>query len=362
MRKPKHYDPAKVQKYLLSREAVGPNARGFVAIVHREPSCYSRHGGSPRLDFDCVKQVGKCWYCGKFFNMHGIVSELESSVKTFDDAEGFCISKFGNPEEIPDEYLNNRHLVLDEEPDELDIYGQMLKKFKRTDTKTPNIVTGLPEGYVPLFGPTADGSVLQSLAVNYAVHRRGVTPYRLRKMLVGIGTAGPWQSKLILPIFNIEGQLVTITSRNFTEANLPKSKTRHEGDKTCFYGINLAKDYDWGVLVEGPFDALVNRPNFVGGLGISLTSQQLDELGKWNPSKLFLMYDPEAGYESCKTAEKIYSARVLSGDLFVCAPLPRGTDPATAGYAAVQESIQRATHIGSRLDLSALQLEIMAAQ
>lgn len=353
MRKPKLYRKEAVLKYLLEKGTVGPNARGFVSLVHREESCYSRHGGSPKLDFNIETQRGKCWYCGKFCNLHHIVGDYETNIHTFDEAEAFCLARFGNPGEIPDELLSNPGLVFEAEEEPKDVYSLLVERFSAPQEKQRKIE--IPEGFVPLF---AEGtpSFVQRMAVDYAVNRRRVAPQRLREMGVGVGTLGVWHGRLVMPVLDINDNLVMVTSRNFTEVTLHHSKTHHLGDKNTLYGINRAKNYDHGVLVEGPFDVLCNTPNFVAAFGKTLRNPQLMELARWNPSTLTIILDSDAYPEAIKLAMSILNSGMVKSTLRV-GRLEKG-DPADCSGPVLQEAIEKAVTVASRLDVCALQLSL----
>ena len=136
------------------------------------------------------------------------------------------------------------------------------------------------------------------------------------------------RNRVIIPI-NYNGKLVgwqarAITEKHdgpkyFTAPGLQKSKMLFNGDR--------ARTFDFGVVVEGVFDAFRVGPRAVALLGKSMNTTQQQLVHRWwNNGAVCLLLDPDA-LEDMERISKLLSARAYRWGAFSVL-LPEDNDPA----------------------------------
>lgn len=147
------------------------------------------------------------------------------------------------------------------------------------------------------------------------------------------------RNRIVVPIYN-EHKLVGWQARKisesgegpkyFTAPGLKKAKMLFNGDR--------AKTYDFGVVVEGVFDAFRVGPRAVALLGKSMnTFQQQLAHRWWSNGSICLLLDPDA-IEDMERISKLLSAQAYRWGSFSVL-LPEGKDPADMQHGEVWEMI-----------------------
>ena len=134
--------------------------------------------------------------------------------------------------------------------------------------------------------------------------------------LKGTGIAGSWQGKdfsyrLIIPVKNIEGSLVSFLGRDITG----KQELRYKNCpaelssipvKETLYNIEAAKNFDTVIVCEGVFDLWrIDKPQSVATFGIELSKAQINLLSMFK--RIVFIFDPE---DKAQSNAKAYAQRL----------------------------------------------------
>jgi len=141
--------------------------------------------------------------------------------------------------------------------------------------------------------------------------RRGFNPDELNRDygVYGTGMLGDWKYRIIIPIYDKDGELVSFQGRDYTNKQVLRYKTLSVEEsvvnpKFVLYNENKVKGNVLGVC-EGVFDALNMGPPFVATLGTMTTEVQCRKIAIYE--KAYIMFDPEdsAQERAIKLAEKV---------------------------------------------------------
>ncbi len=167
---------------------------------------------------------------------------------------------------------------------------------------------------------------------------RGFDPARIAKEygVKSTGAVCEWEGsdfrlRLVVPIYNRRGKLVSFQARDYTN----KQDLRYKGCpvekavqhyKEGLYNSHRALG-DKVVVVEGIFDVWRMGNGFVASYGTSLMPAQLNELSKWE--EIYFMFDPEeqAQRRARKYAEQL-AGTGKSVYLLDAGKMLKGRDPA----------------------------------
>lgn len=140
------------------------------------------------------------------------------------------------------------------------------------------------------------GDPLTSIAKQYLRKRRFDPDYleSTYNLRYG-GITGDWRYRIIIPIYDRRGKLLTYQGRDITGKLEERYKTLAieksvVNPKDVFFNIQNATKDVVGV-VEGAFDVMRMGDNFICGLGTTLTQNQLLSLTEF--SKVVFVFDPE---------------------------------------------------------------------
>ena len=188
-----------------------------------------------KLSVNIEKNVWKCWVCDK-------------SGKTID----YLIKRFGNTQDLKDWGIN-KNLELEQINDLL--YGKN-KPVYRADV-------ALPESYQPLFaGPE---TFLKTQAIKY-LRKRGVTDRDIFRLKIGVCKTGEYGNRIIVPSFNIDGDLNYFVARSLDSGYLKYKNPKVSKSDIVFNELLL--DFRKPLfIVEGIFDSIMVGKNSVPILG-----------------------------------------------------------------------------------------------
>lgn len=141
----------------------------------------------------------------------------------------------------------------------------------------------------------------------------------------GTGPIGPYKHRILIPVHNQRGKLVTYTSRDITgKAAIRYKACRPEDEvepiKSTVYGLHKVRGGRC-LLVEGPFDVWRIGPGAVCGFGVELSARQLTTLSR-AVGEVSLLFDPGATQQAEKWAA-VLSMAGLAVDVLP----PYDTDP-----------------------------------
>ena len=160
---------------------------------------------------------------------------------------------------------------------------------------------------------------------------RKIVREMLRRFDIRWGTEGKWKDRVIIPVYDWNGKLVTWAGRHTGDAQ-PKTRKPRSGLRTLF-GLNmLLKRRPRGlfnrlIIQEGEIDSIWSQQcgyPAVSTMGTAkLTAEQLCLIQKYADTVVFCYDSDEAGRKA--TARGVHDLREIAPAYSV--RLPRGKDP-----------------------------------
>mgnify|MGYP001181749149 FL=1 len=254
------------EKYKIVTKILGNSYRSGSEHLYYCPYC-KRH--KRKLSVNLERDVYKCWICdARGRTIRRIVRRFGdlSLLRQWDAVSGRVdISEFDN---LFQEFQEAEHEQVCELPTEF-----------RTLTSNNTSLVARP-------------------ALNY-LRRRGVTKQDMLKWKIGYATDGPYRNRVIIPSFNMNGDVNYFVARSY-ENSFRKYMNPQASRDICFNELYIDWDSDL-VIVEGIFDAIV-AGNAMPILGSSLRkNSKLIKRIVENDTPVYLALDADAE----KKAEKI---------------------------------------------------------
>jgi len=226
------------------------------------------------LEVNYIDNVYKCWACGDSENTHGALGKI------FD--------KYGNKKQ------KKLYNVLKPET--------VIKREKKKKTLK------LPEGFT-LFKDSSSVYPVRRQALNY-LKSRGITDEMIDKFGIGFCDKGDHAGRIVIPSYNINGELNYYIARSWNPMSRAKYKNPEaEKDKIIFWE-NLI---DWNrdiYLVEGAFDGLF-LDNPIPMLGKHMSELLFDTIYQKAKGNVIICLDGDAW----TNAVKLYH-ELNGGDLY----------------------------------------------
>ena len=226
------------------------------------------------LEVNYIDNVYKCWSCGDSENTHGALGKI------FD--------KYGNKKQ------KKLYNVLKPET--------VIKREKKKKTLK------LPEGFT-LFKDSSSVYPVRRQALNY-LKSRGITDEMIDKFGIGFCDKGDHAGRIVIPSYNINGELNYYIARSWNPMSRAKYKNPEaEKDKIIFWE-NLI---DWNrdiYLVEGAFDGLF-LDNPIPMLGKHMSELLFDTIYQKAKGNVIICLDGDAW----TNAVKLYH-ELNGGDLY----------------------------------------------
>lgn len=283
-----------------------PRSTGYVYIV-----CPFHDDKNPSLSISTVTGYFRCWGCGA----HGRFARLLATID-------------GVSEEEAEQSIQDSFPALE-------AYHSVNRLQERTPTRTKPFSVA---SFCSLFPSAWESSDALRYLEARGIHSRSVDFFGLRW-----GDRGRYRNRLIVPIVDTEGKLVTYAARSIVLGAFPKTRKPRAARTTLFGLRNLLKateHWPWLVVVEGEFDAMylqqfgVPAVSAMGTAG--LTDSQI-ELLVGHADSVVLSYDgDEAGKKGMFGRREEGGNRLTNeGDLYkirvymdaTAVTLPLGKDP-----------------------------------
>ncbi len=232
------------------------------------PACSEEQGmpqgnGRGNLEVNYEKGWFHCWSCGERNNMKGRLPYL--------------ITRYGNARILKDFLL-------------------VKPEFKeKTETGETHLLK-LPEGF-KLLHQCNPNLHRYNDAIKY-VHNRGISDDIIRDKKLGFCSTGKYANRIIVPSYNLNGELNFFVGRAFYRWVKPKV-LNEEAEKELI--IFNEADVNWDAtiyLVEGPFDHLVT-PNSIPLLGKYVSDYLFHMLQTKANCDIVIVLDGDA-YEDAK--------------------------------------------------------------
>jgi DNA primase len=251
---------------------------GFDCPVCSEEQGKPRGNGKGNLAINYEKGVYKCWACWERNNMHGSIIRL--------------IKKYGNKQHLKD-YL----LVA---PKKQDWKSNDVENLKEIKVK-------YPESFRE-FSKSKEYHTSFTDAYKY-VKKRGLTDDILHKFNIGFTCDGKRRDRIIIPSYDINGELNYYIARSWDKYNKAKYMNPESGvdahDKQHIIFNEGRVNWDSTIyLVEGVFDHIVT-PNSIPMLGKYLSDTLFHALQSRAKSDVVIVLD--GGEAEKKDAKVIYN-------------------------------------------------------
>lgn len=236
------------------------------------PACSFNKGltkgdGKHNLEVNYVKNKFRCWSCYDTENMGGSLPKL--------------IKRFGTSQNLKDYELINP-IYKTEEP-----------------TILTTEVISLPEGYVQL--DSCDSNLPKyKEAISY-LKIRNIGLDIIKKYKIGFTSVGKFANRIIIPSYNLNGDLDFFIARSFLKWGKPKY-LNPEFKKTLIHFNESMINWDATIyLVEGAFDGIV-CPNPIINLGKVVSEKLFYDLQYKATGLVVIVFDGDA----YKDAVKLY--------------------------------------------------------
>ncbi len=243
--------------------------------------------GKGNLEVNYKMGVYKCWACSETHYTKGRVGKL--------------VKKWGNPTQFKNFQLVN--------PDEFEYTN---KKYNK-DIK-------LPYGYTKLID-CSEYDLNARQAWSY-LKKRNINRDIVEKYEIGFTTEGEYKFRLIVPSYNVNGDLQFFIARSYINTKLKYKNPEQQKSEIIFNEPHL----DWNedvYLVEGVFDMFF-LPNSIPLLGKVISDNLWQRLYEECKKDIIICLDGDAWEDSVRLYEKINGGK-LRGRIKVV-KLPYGKD------------------------------------
>lgn len=197
----------------------------------------------------------------------------------------------------------------------------------------------------PEFLPLESGSLVLRRALRYALETRRVAPDAISTVGIGCALTGYWRNRLIVPIRDIDGKLITYVGRAMSDEGTQRKYQYAQAPRgsTLFNEAALLEDTQRpALIVEGTLDAVVDGvwPNAVAVLG-KPTKRQLVSLAT-SHRPLVVVLDGDAWAEGWALARRLRLMGVPAGSV----RLPPKKDPDDVPAVDLWAAANRSLHFG----------------
>lgn len=249
------------EKLEILKDILGTCHKSGNEYLFRCPKC---DHDKKKLSINFEKNVWKCWICDYRGN------NLDRLVKR----RGSFLQR--------QEWLKYSHNI--------DISGDLENLFGDLEEKQEEQVITLPKEFISLCNKNLP---LSSREPKNYLHSRGVSDKDILKWKIGYCSKGEYKDRVIIPSFNMNGDLNYFVARSYNKKEWPPYKNPNVSKDIIFNELYVDFKNDL-VLVEGVFDA-VNATNAVPLLGSSLRedSKLFQEIVKWDTT-IYVALDPDA--------------------------------------------------------------------
>jgi hypothetical protein len=217
---------------------------------------------------------------------------------------------------------------------------RILPNVKSYNNKTPLVeeILQLPQEYKPLYKKQRD--IEYKHAINY-LKRRNLNEYDIIKYNLGYCVEGKYKNRIIIPSYDINGNLNFFSSRSFFKTTMPYLNC--EARKDNIVGFELFINYNLPlILCEGPFDAFAIKRNAIPLFGKTLGDKLFYNIIKHGVEKIFLALDIDAMSSIIDIADKL-----LGENLEVYYINLSKKDPSETGFVDMQKLINQSILLDS---------------
>ncbi len=230
------------------------------------PRCQQRDGlpypdGKYNLEINTAKRVFRCWKCDE---------------PKFSGSLGKLIRTYGS---------NGDYEIYKS-------YASILGEFTYKDDDVEEIVVNLPKEFIS-FAEMDINNDEHIEAYNYLIFDRRIPREKILKYRLGFCLEGKYKNRIIIPSYDIYGEINYFVSRSYDKKNKLKY-LNPKVNKSLFIFDEGYIDWDKTVyIVEGVFDMLSLPSNAIPLLGKNIFDLLFERISFYKPNIVILL-DPDA--------------------------------------------------------------------
>ena len=244
--------------------------------------------GKGNLEVNYNKGVFRCWSCHYVNHMHGYIPKL--------------IKRYGNHE------LLKEYLILKPETD--------------LQIATEYAEVKFPEGYVKL-SEAKHGTYRLNHVMKYLTNRN-IGMDLIKKYDIGYTTKGDFHTRVIIPSYDMYGDINYFIARSFDYKVKPKYLNPEAEKQEVIFNEEKVNWDSTIYLVEGVFDHIV-IPNSIPLLGKFISDKLYEMLLTKASSNIIIVLDSDAYGDALQLYKKLDFSE-LKGRIKICIP-EDGYDP-----------------------------------
>lgn len=183
-----------------------------------------------------------------------------------------------------------------------------LKLLIKTDTKQVEIIDNrkveLPKEFISLINPPTNN--LTAKHAVYYLKNRGITKDDVIKYNIGYCEFGKFANMIIIPSYDMNGNLNYFTARNFDK----NSSIKYKNPDISRDIIGLEHFINWNVpiiLCEGMFDAIAIKRNVIPLLGKTINKSLMLKIINSTVQKIYIALDKDAIKQALNFCETLMS-------------------------------------------------------
>lgn len=246
------------------------------------PACGADGEGKGNLEVNYEKNLFRCWSCQYTNNMSGLIPKL--------------ILRYG------DKSLLKEYLIL--KPD----------TYNHDDDVS--VVVKFPKGYKKL--ATCDPHRYKYNEVIDYLKKRGIGMDLIKKYDIGYTIDGPFMNRIIIPSYDLFGDINYFIARGFTRRVFPKYMNPEAEKQEVIFNEDKVNWDSTIYLVEGVFDHIV-VPNSIPLLGKFMSEKLFNEIYTKASANIVILLDADA-YEDSVYLYKKLNVGHLNGKIMMCTP------------------------------------------
>jgi DNA primase len=232
--------------------------------------------GKGNLEINYKHNVYKCWVCAESHETHGSLHKL--------------LKKYGTPRQY------KKYQLL--RPEEVEIGRKVYKQVR------------LPKEYVPFKNVSLGMKLTPQFkqAWNY-IKSRNITDEMIEKYNIGFCYQGLYENRIIIPSYDINGDLNYFIARSYLSKTKMKYKNPEVDKENLIWNENLINWDEPLFIVEGAFDSIFLE-NSIPMLGKFMTQNLFNKLYT-SAKKIIIVLDPDAWSDAEKLFHKLNCGKLM---------------------------------------------------
>jgi DNA primase len=232
--------------------------------------------GKGNLEINYKHNVYKCWVCAESHETHGSLHKL--------------LKKYSTPRQY------KKYQLL--RPEEVEIGRKVYKQVR------------LPKEYIPFKNVSLGMKLTPQFkqAWNY-IKSRNITDEMIEKYNIGFCYQGLYENRIIIPSYDINGDLNYFIARSYLSKTKMKYKNPEVDKENLIWNENLINWDEPLFIVEGAFDSIFLE-NSIPMLGKFMTQNLFNKLYT-SAKKIIIVLDPDAWGDAEKLFHKLNCGKLM---------------------------------------------------